>query len=92
MNEHIKLPEDEQVPLNVDDDFSGCIVIKAADGSPLLLEAKDFQPFVLTCGPTEGKLLQTQSLGVVEDIDLGGSELVLGFGYPDPLDSLGEDH
>ncbi len=99
MNEQIKLPEVIEIPLDphvkhIPVGFGGCVTIRAIDGSPLvpLMFATDFQPFVLTCGPTDGKLVETQSFGIAEDINLGGSTFVCGYGYPDTLIKLGEDH
>ena len=89
MSEYIQLPKEPTTA--ADDGFSGCIIIKAADGTPMIpmLNAKDFQPIVLTCMPTDVILVETQSIGIVEDIDLGESALVCGYGYPETLDSFG---
>jgi hypothetical protein len=84
MNEPIRLPENERT-LQIDGDFDGCVIIRTADGSPMIpvLNAKDFQPIVLTCIPTDVILVEIQSLGIAEDLNLGDPEFVLGFGYPD---------
>lgn len=85
MNEEIRLPEEPSINLNYDS-ILGCITIRPAK----FLD--NLQPIVLTCTATDVILAKTDVLGIVEDVDLGGSELVLGFGYPESLDSLGEDN
>lgn len=91
MNEEIHIPE-EPVEFVPEYDLDGCIIIRGANGELVkpVLEGC-FEPIVLTCIPSDAIFVETASIESVDDDILGGTENVLGGGFPVNFRFLGED-